>query len=123
MRRMHSQPALFMARTTGCRITALDNNENAIATANRSAQEQGLDTRVRFQHGDASFPLPFEAGLFDAVVCIDAINHLPGRLNVLKDWHRVLKAGGHILFTDPITVTGLLTNEEIAIAARLSVRR
>jgi len=108
-------PALFMARTTGCWVTAVDNNESGIATANRMAQEQGLDRRVQFQHGDASLPLPFDDESFDAVVCIDAINHLPGRLQVLKDWHRVLKSGGHILFTDPITVTGLLTHEEIAI--------
>jgi SAM-dependent methyltransferase len=79
----------------------------------------GLDARVRFQQGDASQPLPFEDGAFDAVVCIDAINHLAGRLRVLKDWHRVLKAGGRILFTDPITITGLLTNEEIAIRSSI----
>jgi ubiquinone/menaquinone biosynthesis C-methylase UbiE len=112
-------PALFMAHTTGCRISAVDNNESAVATANRAAQEQGLDARVRFQQGDASQPLPFEDGSFDAVVCIDAINHLVGRLRVLKDWHRVLKAGGHILFTDPITITGLLTNEEIAVRSSI----
>jgi ubiquinone/menaquinone biosynthesis C-methylase UbiE len=78
-----------------------------------------LDARVQFEHGDASLTLPFDEGVFDAVVCIDAINHLAGRLQVLKDWYRVLKSGGHILFTDPITVTGLLTNEEIAIRSSI----
>ncbi len=112
-------PALFMARSTGCRITAVDNNEKAITTANRLAQEQGLNSRVRFQYADASLPLPFDDESFDAMVCIDAINHLPDRLQVLKEWHRVLKPGGRILFTDPITVTGLLTNEEIAIRSSI----
>ncbi len=111
-------PALFMARTTGCRITAMDNNENAIQTANRMARDQGLGGRVYFQHGDASLTLPFDES-FDAVVCMDAINHLPGRLQVLKEWYRVLKSGGRILFTDPITITGLLTNEEIAIRSSI----
>src|SRR5688572_29260605 len=101
-------PALFMAKSTGCRITAVDNNASAIATANQLAREQGMSDRVTFQAADAGLALPFQAGSFDAVVCIDAINHLANRLAVLKDWHRVLKAGGYVLFTDPITVTGLL---------------
>jgi hypothetical protein len=52
-------------------------------------------------------------------VCIDAINHLRDRRAVLADWHRLLRAGGAALFTDPIVVTGLLTSEEIA--ARASI--
>ncbi len=108
-------PALFMGRTIGCQILGIDNNENGIATANKTAQEQGLDSRVRFQLADASQPLPFEDEIFDSIVCIDAINHLPHRSRVLAEWHRVLKPDGRILFTDPIVVTGLLSNKEIAI--------
>lgn len=112
-------PALFMARSTGCRITAIDHNEKAIITANRQAEEQGLNAQVQFQHGDASLPLALPDNTFGALVCIDAINHLPGRLQVLKEWFRVLKPGGRMLFTDPITITGLLTNEEIAIRSSI----
>lgn len=112
-------PALFMARTTGCRISGIDNNENAIAIAGRMAQEQGLDYRARFQLADASQPLPFEDELFDAVVCIDAINHLNGRSRVLAECNRVLKPGGQMLFTDPIVVTGLLSSEEIAVRSSI----
>jgi cyclopropane fatty-acyl-phospholipid synthase-like methyltransferase len=112
-------PALFMAKTTGCRITAVDINESGVATANALAREQNMSDRVQFQPADASLPMPFEAGKFDAVVCIDAIIHLAGRLEVLKDWNRVLKAGGYVLFTDPTTVTGLLTKEEIAIRSSI----
>ncbi|MFN8562953.1 MAG: class I SAM-dependent methyltransferase [Anaerolineae bacterium] len=112
-------PALFMARTTGCSIVAVDNNQNAIETANQTAKEEGLDSRVRFQYADASLALPFEDQSFDALVCIDAVNHLPGRLAVLREWYRVLKSGGLALFTDPITVTGGLTNEEISIRSSI----
>lgn len=112
-------PALFMARTVGCRILGIDNNENGIATASQMAQEQSLDSRLRFQLADASQPLPFEDELFDSIVCIDAINHLPNRSHVLAEWYRVLKPDGRILFTDPIVVTGLLSNEEIAIRSSI----
>lgn len=113
------EPALFMARETGCHIIGIDINENGIANANRMAQERGLAAQVHFQHGDGNLTLPFEANSFDAVICMDSINHLANRLQILKDWYRVVKSGGHILFTDPITITGLLTNEEIAIRSSI----
>lgn len=112
-------PALFMARATGCRILGIDNNENAIAAANKAAQQRQLDSQVRFQLANASRPLPFEDEAFDAIVCIDAINHLPDRSRIFAEWRRVLKPDGRILFTDPIVVTGLLSSEEIA--ARSSI--
>ena len=62
-----------------------------------------------------AWPLPFESGSFDAILCIDAINHLPDRERVLADWARLLKVGGRLCFTDPLTVTGILGSDEIAI--------
>lgn len=112
-------PALFMAKQTGCSITGIDNNEKGVAAANKMSQEQGLAYKVRFRYADAGKPLPFDDAVFDAVVCIDAVNHLPNRLRVLKEWLRVLKPGRRILFTDPITVTGMLTSEEIAIRSSI----
>ena len=50
---------------------------------------------------------------------IDAINHLPDRALVLGEWYRVLKPGGRLVFTDPITVTGPLTSDENAIRASI----
>jgi SAM-dependent methyltransferase len=107
-------PALFMARTTGAHVTGVDMSERGVANANQMARERQLDTLARFLHADASQPLPFANETFDAVVCIDTINHLSGRLQVLREWHRVLKPGGRVLFTDPVIVTGLLSSEEIA---------
>jgi SAM-dependent methyltransferase len=112
-------PALFLAGTVGCQVTGVDINPSSIAAANAWAHSLGLDTRVHFHHGDASQPLPFADHSFRAVVCIDSINHLPGRLQVLQEWYRVLQPGGRLLFTNPIIVTGLLSNEEIAIRSSI----
>ncbi len=112
-------PALFLARTSGAEVTGVDINEHGIAQANRMARELGIEDRTHFQQADAAQALPFAQGSFDAVICIDAINHLPGRAVVLHEWHRVLKEGGRLLFTDPVTVTGLLSNEEIAIRSSI----
>jgi ubiquinone/menaquinone biosynthesis C-methylase UbiE len=108
-------PALFIARTTGARVTGVDISAPGIAAGNAMAREHQLDARVRFELADASATLPFADATFDALLCIDAIDHLPDRARVLREWGRVVKADGRILFTDPKTVTGLLSNEEIAI--------
>ncbi len=79
------------------------------------AREAGLGGRASFVQADASQPLPFEDGSFDAILCIDAMNHLPDRPGVLSDWARLLRPDGRLLFTDPVTVTGILDSDEIAI--------
>ena len=102
-----------MALETGATCVGIDINPHGIEAAGRRAQEQGLAARASFRVVDAGHRLPFPDGSFDAVLCNDSINHLPGRLDVLRDWHRVLRPGGRLLFTDPIVVTGQLTSDEV----------
>jgi ubiquinone/menaquinone biosynthesis C-methylase UbiE len=108
-------PALRIAALTGCRVTGIDAHARAIATANEMAAERGLGAVAEFQTVDASQQLPFPDDSFDAITCIDAINHFSDRPHVLAEWRRVLKARGRILFTDPIVMTGPLTSAEISI--------
>jgi len=112
-------PALFLARTTGAHVIGVDINEHGVAQANRQAQEENLAERARFEQIDAGKPLPFADESFDAVICIDAINHLPDRLATLREWRRMLKPGGRVLFTDPVTVTGLVSAEELEIRSSI----
>jgi 2-polyprenyl-3-methyl-5-hydroxy-6-metoxy-1,4-benzoquinol methylase len=108
-------PALRIAAAKGCSVVGVDIHQEAIKTANSLAFQRGLQDRAEFRTVDATVVLPFPDGTFDAVTCIDAINHFPGRELVLAEWVRLLKPGGRLLFTDPITVTGPLTNAEVAI--------
>ncbi|MEZ0335416.1 MAG: class I SAM-dependent methyltransferase [Gemmatimonadales bacterium] len=108
-----------MARDTGATCVGVDINALGIEAATAMAREQGLSSQVSFEAVDAGRRLPLSDSSFDAVFCNDSINHLPGRLDVLRDWHRVLRSGGRVLFTDPIVVTGQLTNEEMG--ARSSI--
>jgi 2-polyprenyl-3-methyl-5-hydroxy-6-metoxy-1,4-benzoquinol methylase len=108
-----------LARLTGAALVGIDLNEQSIANARARAQSEGLEGRLRFERRDATEPLPWAQGSFDAVICIDSVNHFPDRAQILREWARLLKPGGKLLFTDPITVTGPLTNAEIA--ARSSI--
>lgn len=38
---------------------------------------------------------------------------IPERAALLRDWSRLLRRGGRVLFTDPVVVTGQLSNREI----------
>jgi cyclopropane fatty-acyl-phospholipid synthase-like methyltransferase len=107
-------PALRIAAATGCSVVGIDVHEEALTTASSLAAQRGLAERAEFRSTDATGPLPFSDASFDAITCIDAINHFSDRSRVIADWARLLKPGGRLLFTDPITVTGALTNAEIA---------
>lgn len=102
-----------MARHTGATCVGIDINPHGIETAKDRAVREEVSGRVSFQTVDAGNHLPFPDESFDAVFCNDAVNHLPGRRAVFDDWHRLLRPGGRVLFTDPIVVTGQLSNEEI----------
>ncbi|HVQ43088.1 MAG TPA: methyltransferase domain-containing protein [Vicinamibacterales bacterium] len=112
-------PAVYLAKRRGCRVTGVDLNEHGIANGTRLAVDGGLADRATFQRVDASQPLPFPAASFDAVVSNDAMCHIANRIDVLKDWYRVLRPGGRMLFTDAMVVSGLVSHEEIA--ARSSI--
>jgi SAM-dependent methyltransferase len=108
-------PALRIAAATGCSVVGIDVHQDAVRAASSLAARCGLAERAEFRQIDATKRLPFPDASFDAVTCIDAINHLPDRPLVIAEWARLLKPGGRLLFTDPVTVTGALTNTEIAL--------
>lgn len=107
------ETTLRIAELSGCRVTGVDIEAEGIETANQLTKKKNLDKQAHFIHLDGNEPLPFGEAHFDAVTCIDAINHLKDRKAVLNEWYKLLKPGGMLLFTDPITVTGILTKEEI----------
>src|SRR5262249_38675767 len=108
-------PMLHLVRRAGCEAVGVELYEEAVATGRRMARDAGLQDRVTFARADAGRPLPFESESFDAVLCVDAINHLPDRRGVLTEWARLLRPGGRVLFTDPVVLTGPLSSEEISI--------
>ena len=112
-------PAVYLSEKRGCRVTGVDINAHGVENGGRLAQARGVSDRVAFQQVDASQPLPFADANFDAVVSNDAMCHIANRAVVLRDWHRVVRSGGRILFTDALVVTGLMSHEELAIRSSI----
>ncbi len=92
-------PALYLAEKTGCHVTGIDLMEwQAEEAANRAAA-RGLSGRTVFHAGDAC-ALPFPDASFDVVWSQDAWCHAPDKPQVIAEAARVVKPGGHIVFTD-----------------------
>ena len=114
-------PALRLAETIGLTVVGVDILAEGIATARQLARERGLEGRARFLQLDAGGQLPFEDASFDAALSVDAMCHLPDRLGILQELHRVTSPGARVLFTDPTIVTGLVTGEELAARSSIGV--
>ena len=107
-------PAVYLAERRWCRLTGVDINEFGVRNGNALAEARGVADRVHFCAVDADGPLPFDAGRFDAIICTDAIAHIRDRVATFREWNRVLRPGGRVLFTDALVITGPLSNEELA---------
>ncbi|MEO1013297.1 MAG: class I SAM-dependent methyltransferase [Bacteroidota bacterium] len=113
------ETTLRINKSTNCSVVGVDVQEKGIKNALSLVKGKKLEASVNFILSDGGKPQPFDTGTFDAIICIDAINHLPNRKKVFQEWYRLLKEDGCILFTDPIVVTGMLTKEEIQTRASI----
>ena len=105
---------LHIAKSVGCRLTGLDVNPHAIAGAKQIAASASLNDLLRFEQCDASRPLPFAPGTFDAAFANDALCHIPGRPGLLIDLIRVLRPGARLLFSDALLIGGVISHVELA---------
>jgi SAM-dependent methyltransferase len=108
-------PARYLARKSDCYVTGIDANEGGVETATQSLSDTDVRDRIAFKVADANAALPFGDNTFDAAMCIDSMNHFPDRLNVFREWHRVLRPGRRAVFTDPVVITGPVTNDELTL--------
>jgi SAM-dependent methyltransferase len=107
-------PAMFVGREVGCRVTGVDFNEAGIRAGLALVRQAGAQERVDFRQADIREGLPFADQAFDAIVSMDVMCHVVDRGPVFREWMRVLRPGGRMLYTDPVVVTGLVTKEEFA---------
>jgi SAM-dependent methyltransferase len=112
-------PSLSLAERIGCHVTGLDVEPVGVERAKAAAAARGLTGRTAFLATDCGGRLPFADGSLDAALCIDAINHLPDRPGTLREWARLLKTGGRLLYTDPCVLTGPVAKSELDVRAAL----
>lgn len=88
----------FMAEALskrGAQVTGIDPASEAITAARQHAQAEGLRIAYDVGVGEA---LPYDAAGFDAVVCVDVLEHVTDLQKVMFEVARVLRPGGLFLF-------------------------
>ncbi|MXO64473.1 methyltransferase domain-containing protein [Altericroceibacterium endophyticum] len=75
-------------------------------------EEAGLSERITVT--DGSFDdIPYDDESFDVIWSQDAILHAPDRAAVMAEAVRVLKPGGHFIFTDPMQADDLENSDDL----------
>lgn len=91
----------YLAERFGSRVVALNLSEKENARNREMNEAAGLASRITVV--DGSFEeIPLDDGSVDAVWSQDAILHSGRRERVIAEVARVLRPGGHFLFTDPM---------------------
>ncbi len=88
----------FMAEALakrGAHVTGIDPAADAIAAARAHARSSGL--RIGYDVGVGE-SLPYDTASFDAVVCVDVLEHVADLDKVLSEVARTLRPGGVFLF-------------------------
>jgi 2-polyprenyl-6-hydroxyphenyl methylase / 3-demethylubiquinone-9 3-methyltransferase len=88
----------FMAEALvdrGATVTGIDPAQGAIAAARAHADQSGRVIAYDVGVGEA---LPYAEAAFDAVVCVDVLEHVKDLPRVLAEVARVLRPGGLFLF-------------------------
>ena len=88
----------FMAEALAskrARVTGIDPASDAIAAAKIRATLVGQTIQYDIGFGEA---LPYEDGSFDAVVCVDVLEHVSNLKMVTAEIARVLRPGGMFLY-------------------------
>lgn len=81
----------------GARVTAIDLTPEAIDVARLHALEAGIEVDYRLQSAeDLAAASP---GAFDAVACLEMLEHVPDPVSVLRACRELLKPGGRLFLS------------------------
>lgn len=93
----------YLAKEVGCRVVAVDLREGMIARAEERARRDGVEEQIEFQVADAR-DLPFDDGLFDAVLCESVATFIEEKEQVVRELARVVKPGGYVGLNEEIWI-------------------
>ena len=103
----------FMAEalaTRGAQVTGIDPAAASIEAARQHAKSAGLQIGYDVGVGE---DMPYDAGGFDAVVCVDVLEHVADLNKVLSEVTRVLRPGGcSVRNRNPVTRLATITIAE-----------
>lgn len=86
----------YIAKERGCRVMGVDISGAMVERAKQRAKRQGLEThQVEFRVADAQ-SLPFDDGVFDAVIDESVTAFVKDKQQAISEYVRVTKPGGYV---------------------------
>ncbi len=95
----YGSTARYLASNYGCRVVATNISERELEHGRALTAAAGLADKVSFEWADFH-ELPFGDGEFDYFWCHDSLLYSEDKPRVIDEAHRVLKAGGRMVFTE-----------------------
>jgi len=85
----------YIAKMYGCIVVGVDISERMVDMSNERAKREGVEDKVEFRIADAQ-NLPFDDGLFDAVISESVTAFLEDKQRGVSEYVRVTKPGGYV---------------------------
>src|SRR5581483_10304872 len=81
----------------GAQVTGLDLSDASLQVARQHAQSQGL--KIDYRYESVQDLADKETGAFDAITCMEMLEHVPEPAKVVAACAKALKPGGHAFFS------------------------
>jgi SAM-dependent methyltransferase len=85
----------YLAKRVGCRVVGVDISPRMVERSRERARREKVADRVEFKVADAQ-DLPFEAGLFDAVITESVTAFPEDKQKAVDEYARVTRPGGYV---------------------------
>jgi sarcosine/dimethylglycine N-methyltransferase len=93
--------ARYLVRRFGCQVDCVNISSVQNRRNEQLNRDQGVNDRIGVVHGSFD-QVPAPDASYDVVWSQDAFLHAPDRRKCLEEALRLLKPGGHLIFTDPM---------------------
>ena len=88
--------AIYMANRGDYRIEGIEYMERHVIKAQRNVRRAGLQNYITVQHGDYHHLEAFASNSFDGIYTMETLVHSTDPLQVLREFRRILRPGGHL---------------------------